>query len=243
MKKRSLIFCLTALLIIILSDGVQIYADVNENESRVLEAAQQVFEYNGQKYVSGSEYIAKLRGYFMREDVDLSAGDADLYINQGIMNLEWGVTNGYLIPVDAPPEVTPSPEATPSPEVTPTPEATSSPDITPSPEITPSSEAAPSQEPDAAAPTKTAGMPTEEPGQEETGNPDKEQNTPSQAADDPDVPEDNNEGGFENPAGSNDTGGIIKATGYDLSGMLYLGGSLVLLMLAAAVITKRYGLI
>lgn len=69
---------------------------INANEQRVIAAASGTFEYEGKMYRAKASYISQLTGKLDRENVDLSAADADAAIGQIMANVATGVKQGYL---------------------------------------------------------------------------------------------------------------------------------------------------
>ena len=90
--------------------GVMIYSflmvdmafagSLNEHEQAIIEAAGEVYEYNGTSYKVEKRYIDQLINYLSRDDIDITAEDKDILIGLAYANIELGVKDGYLKPID-----------------------------------------------------------------------------------------------------------------------------------------------
>lgn len=81
---------------------------INGNESRVISAASGTFTYEGKKYVSSQESLNSLRAYLSRDDIDLTAEQADEAISTMLNNVQAGVEEGYIVPADGSKDTTAS---------------------------------------------------------------------------------------------------------------------------------------
>ncbi len=72
---------------------------INANEARVLAVCSSTFSYNGKLYRAKSEYIAQVTAYLLRDDVDLTAEQANAAINYIYNNVAQGVSGGYVYEV------------------------------------------------------------------------------------------------------------------------------------------------
>lgn len=89
--------------------------EINANEQRIISSASQSFSYNGATYVVKSSYIAQGQAKLAKDDVDLSASQADSYIAQFHGSYQELVEEGYCDLVSGTPntsdgDVTPEPE-------------------------------------------------------------------------------------------------------------------------------------
>ncbi len=73
---------------------------INGNEARVVSAASGTFTYEGKNYVSSQESLGSLQAYLSRDDIDLTAEQADEAISTMMNNVQAGVEEGYIVPVD-----------------------------------------------------------------------------------------------------------------------------------------------
>lgn len=79
--------------------GFSIHAlagDINGEEARVIAAASGTFYYNNEAYAAKSEYISQLYGYLSRDDINLTAAQADAAISEMYGSIGQGVAEGYL---------------------------------------------------------------------------------------------------------------------------------------------------
>lgn len=101
---------------------------MNANESSVYSAASGTFEYEGQTYKAAPEYLAQLQAYLCRDDIDLTADQANSAISEMYSNIAQGVTDGYILPIGGDPATgTPNPSDTPSEPATGTPNTSGTP--------------------------------------------------------------------------------------------------------------------
>lgn len=73
---------------------------INSCEQDILSAAQGTFEYQGRNYKLDSAYVNQLYDYLSGDDIDLTAGDRDVVLQSIQGNIEKGVKEGYLKPID-----------------------------------------------------------------------------------------------------------------------------------------------
>ncbi len=72
--------------------------EMNGEESRVYSAASGSFTYSGETYYANSEYLAQLSAYLCRDDVDLTAAQADSAIRSmgRKTNIKKAIDRGYI---------------------------------------------------------------------------------------------------------------------------------------------------
>lgn len=94
-----------------------VYAgSLNQYEQDVISSARKTYEYNGKQYRVDKVFIAQLEEYLSSEGIDLTEEQRDEVLHLAFANVERGVKDGYLIPVEeaAPTLSTPSPEDDPA---------------------------------------------------------------------------------------------------------------------------------
>lgn len=102
MAKRHILVVLFVLLIIPFISNVNIASaegGINSEESRVLTVARGSFEYEGEKYVAKRYFVDQLIAYMSRDDIDLTAEQADKAISNIYANVEKGVKEGYIVKI------------------------------------------------------------------------------------------------------------------------------------------------
>ena len=116
---RKYILGLAVLLLLLpsllLSPGVrEARADsgINSYEQWIINVIYSTFRYQGKYYKAKSEYITKVIDYLNRDDIDLTAEEADNYINKIYRNVRRGIDEGYLYEVE---RTTPTEEPTEAP--------------------------------------------------------------------------------------------------------------------------------
>ncbi|NLP15739.1 MAG: hypothetical protein GX379_01660 [Clostridiales bacterium] len=78
-----------------------VYAgNINENEQAIIEATQEVYEYKGKSYKVDQTYVDQLVTYLKQDNIDITAGDKDLIIQIAYANIELGIKDGYLKPIE-----------------------------------------------------------------------------------------------------------------------------------------------
>ncbi len=116
--------CCVALGILLFSSVVTTTAyagSLNQYEVEIVEAAKQTYKYNGMSYHVEKEYLDQLISYLSADGMDLTEEQKDEVIQAAYGSIERGVLDGYLVPVQALDEVTPTvnPEQTSSKDATP----------------------------------------------------------------------------------------------------------------------------
>lgn len=77
-----------------------VYAgNINSEEARIIGVASGTFEYNGESYVAANGYVSQLSEYLSKDDIDLTAEQADAAINKIYSNIETGVKEGYIVKI------------------------------------------------------------------------------------------------------------------------------------------------
>ena len=89
-------FTIIGLLCILIPANIISAGSINANEAGVLSVAQGTFEYKGKMYVAKRTYISQLSGKLSKDDVDLTAAQAQEAIGKIMSNVGNGVANGYL---------------------------------------------------------------------------------------------------------------------------------------------------
>ena len=84
------IACIFASALFLSNDAIA-SGGINSNEIRVLSVAQGTFEYEGETYTARQNYVSQLRQYLSREDINLTAAQADKAINGIYSNVQLGV--------------------------------------------------------------------------------------------------------------------------------------------------------
>lgn len=99
MRKRLL--AIGIMLLTIISGTNIVYAgSLNSYENEVISAAKLVYEYNGAKYQVDQTFIHQLTDYLSSDGIDLSAEQRDEVLALAFSNIEQGVKDGYLLPVE-----------------------------------------------------------------------------------------------------------------------------------------------
>ena len=95
MKLRYL--CLLLVGLVLCMNYETAYAgEINAAEQQVINAACGTFTYNGATYKAYDEYVAELRSYFLRDDVNLDQSEVAGLINDMNNSVGDGVKSGYL---------------------------------------------------------------------------------------------------------------------------------------------------
>lgn len=100
MKKWNSLVLLVPILLTSMCAMTVLAGDINGNEANVIGAASGTFEYNGKKYVAGSQYLGQLQGKLAEDGVDLSADQANELLGMMYDSVGSGVTQGYLVEID-----------------------------------------------------------------------------------------------------------------------------------------------
>lgn len=72
---------------------------LNENEAKVMDAAQGVFVYNGEDYRLDNTYVNIALEYMMSDDIDLTKAQSNEILQSMNSYVESGVKDGYLVPI------------------------------------------------------------------------------------------------------------------------------------------------
>lgn len=98
MKRRILAVGISVWL---LSGAAIAYAgSLNANEQAVINVAKGQFEVDGKMYMAESSYVNQLVSYLSSDEIDLTEDQMEEAIAQMYANVEEGVTQGYLLPVE-----------------------------------------------------------------------------------------------------------------------------------------------
>ena len=88
------------ILLIISAQASTVYAgSLNSYENEVVAEAKKIYEYNGVKYQVDPVFIDQLIAYLSSDDIDLTAEQKDEVLQMAFSNIEKGVKDGYLVPV------------------------------------------------------------------------------------------------------------------------------------------------
>ncbi len=91
---------LGTVIICVLNSSIVYAGNINANEAAIVSAAQGTFDLNGIKYMVDPVFVQQLTSYLSQDDVDLNGSQKDEVIGMMFSNVEAGVAEGYLIPVD-----------------------------------------------------------------------------------------------------------------------------------------------
>ena len=95
---------LTAMLFLASVQPLTAFAgSINGNEQELLNVISGTETYNGQTYRMKEEYIIQARAYFLQDDVDVTDEQKQKAIDTMYANIEQGIEEGYLIPVEEEP--------------------------------------------------------------------------------------------------------------------------------------------
>lgn len=99
-KKIKYISAVCILLAFTLRPFVVQAESLNGYETEVVSAAQGIFELNGTKYQVDPVFVQQLINYLNQDGVDLTATEKDEVIGKMFSNVERGVAEGYLLPME-----------------------------------------------------------------------------------------------------------------------------------------------
>ena len=95
---------LTAMLFLASVQPLTAFAgSINGNEQELLNVISGTETYNGQTYRMKEEYIIQARAYFLQDDVDVTDEQKQKAIDTMYANIQQGIEEGYLIPVEEEP--------------------------------------------------------------------------------------------------------------------------------------------
>lgn len=97
---KKLVLFLGVITFIFAIDNKAYAGELNEHEQAIIEAASETYEYMGESYKVDQIYLDQLTEYLKRDNIDISSEDKDLIIHWALDNIELGVNDGYLLPVD-----------------------------------------------------------------------------------------------------------------------------------------------
>lgn len=98
MKKSGLI--LVAVLLGFFAAETVYAESLNEHELAIIEAAKEVYEYNGKSYRVEQKYIDELIKYLSQDNIDVTAEDKEFIIQTAYNSIEIGIREGYLKPAE-----------------------------------------------------------------------------------------------------------------------------------------------
>lgn len=97
---NKLVFFLGVMTYIFAINNTVYAGELNEHEQAIIEAASEVYEYKGESYQVGQNYLDQLTEYLKRDNIDITPEDKELIIHWALDNIELGVKDGYLIPIN-----------------------------------------------------------------------------------------------------------------------------------------------
>lgn len=97
---KKLVFFLGVMTYIFAINNTVYAGELNEHEQAIIEAASEVYEYKGESYQVGQNYLDQLTEYLKRDNIDITPEDKELIIQWALDNIELGVKDGYLIPIN-----------------------------------------------------------------------------------------------------------------------------------------------
>ena len=98
MQKVTKLVTFLLTFVLLMSSSVQVFAgDINDNEAALIEIGNGIFTYKGVEYVATDAAKQRVVNYLMRDDVDLSAEQAEEAQELFWGNLAKGISDGYLV--------------------------------------------------------------------------------------------------------------------------------------------------
>jgi hypothetical protein len=97
--KRKFILFMACMLILCMNSQICLAGGMNGNEQAVYSVASGTFSYEGKQYRAKSAYLAELRAYLCRDDIDLDSSQASRAISKIYSSVGTGVSEGYLAEV------------------------------------------------------------------------------------------------------------------------------------------------
>ncbi len=112
MKSRKKYCALTGMVFLMsIGAGLTSYAgNINGNEQSIVSVIHGQFEKDGVIYSVKQDYINSAVSYLSRDDVDLTADQAQAVISEIYANVQTGVESGYLVAVGGTPQTAPAPD-------------------------------------------------------------------------------------------------------------------------------------
>ena len=97
--KKAILILGTVIINTLLTSTVYAAGTLNAYEQEIVNAARGAYEYEGADYVVKQEFIDELIAYLSDAGVDLTAGERDTVLQKAFSNVEKGVKEGYMIPL------------------------------------------------------------------------------------------------------------------------------------------------
>lgn len=101
MKRIGISVLLTALVLVTgLAPACVFAGNINGNEANIIAQASGTFQYEGRSYVATQAALGQLTSYLSQDGIDLTADQAARALSLMYSNIEGGVLDGILVPVD-----------------------------------------------------------------------------------------------------------------------------------------------
>lgn len=101
MKRIGISVLLTALVLVTgLAPACVFAGNINGNEASIIAQASGTFQYEGRSYVATQAALGQLTSYLSQDGIDLTADQAARALSLMYSNIEGGVLDGILVPVD-----------------------------------------------------------------------------------------------------------------------------------------------
>lgn len=101
MKRIGISVLLTALVLVTCLAPACVFAgNINGNEANIIAQASGTFQYEGRSYVATQAALGQLTSYLSQDGIDLTADQAARALSLMYSNIEGGVLDGILVPVD-----------------------------------------------------------------------------------------------------------------------------------------------
>ena len=100
-KRIGISVLLTALVLVTgLAPACVFAGNINGNEANIIAQASGTFQYEGRSYVATQAALGQLTSYLSQDGIDLTADQAARALSLMYSNIEGGVLDGILVPVD-----------------------------------------------------------------------------------------------------------------------------------------------
>ena len=104
--RKSMIAGIVLILAMIFSMVPAYAGSINGPEAGLISKASGTFRYQGKNYKATSSALGQLRAYLSRDDIELTPEQAERAASLMYSNVEGGVLDGYLTPVEGVPGTT-----------------------------------------------------------------------------------------------------------------------------------------
>lgn len=98
--RKYVIVSIILIAVMIVSMAPAYAGSINGPEAGLIGKASGTFQYQGKNYRATSSALGQLRAYLSRDDIDLTQDQADRAASLMYSNVEGGVLDGYLTPVE-----------------------------------------------------------------------------------------------------------------------------------------------